>query len=62
MPKLELFERIVNGETVSGAIASQKNETETLEKEELSGNAFEERSKVIKAKLNGSTKISTKTN
>ena len=59
MPKLELFERIVNGETVSGALASQKNEIEALEKEELSGSAFEERSKVIKAKLNGKTKIGT---
>lgn len=59
MPKLELFERIVNGETVTEAKLSQKNEIDGIEKEELSGNAFEERSKGIKAKLNGKTSIGT---
>lgn len=54
MPKLELFEKISKGETVNEAQASQKSETAAFDNE-VSGNAFEERSKAIKAKLNGST-------
>jgi hypothetical protein len=62
MPKLELFERISNGEVVSEAKVSTKKETEVVEtNDEITGNSFEERSKVIKAKLNGKTAISTKT-
>lgn len=59
MPKLELFERIVNGETVSEAKISQKNEMDAAENEETTGNSFEERSKVVKAKINGKTTISS---
>jgi hypothetical protein len=59
MPKLELFERIANGEVVSEAKVSTKKETEVVDNDDTEGSAFEERSKKIKAKLNGTTAIRT---
>jgi hypothetical protein len=61
MPKLELFEKISKGETLKEAEASQKAE-EKIAEGEVSENAFEARSKVIKAKINGSTNIHAKNN
>lgn len=65
MPKFKLFESIFNGELPS----DQKpdiNTGEDTRPEAVSspteGNAFEERSKKIKAKLNGETHNSTKKN
>lgn len=52
MPNLEAFEKIANGtSTAEGDTPSETN-----------GNSFEERSKKIKEKLNGATKVSTKAN
>jgi hypothetical protein len=61
MPKLELFEKISKGETLKEAEASQKAE-EKIAEGEVSENAFEARSKVIKAKINGKTHIDAKNN
>lgn len=65
MPKLELFEKIANGENIvpdkpSKAIEVEKDPEAMADPEILTGNAFEERSKRIKAKLNGETTIGTK--
>ena len=66
MPKLELFEAICNGEkppekAKPGRPKKEADPEEETETGEPAGNAFEERSKAIKAKLNGETVISTKT-
>ena len=65
MPKLQLFERIANGEVVlpekPNKAGRPTKEQELVEDEPVVGNAFEERSKIIKDKLNGKTAISPKT-
>lgn len=58
MPKLELFESIVN----KGGILIDPDSTGISKEPVPDSNAFEERSKVIKAKLNGTTNIDGKGN
>lgn len=67
MPKLELFEKIANGEAIvpykpSKAVESDKEPEAISEYETVEGNAFEEMSKRVKEKLNGKTTIGAKKN
>lgn len=50
-PSLEAFEAFCNGEKVKSVVAGK--EPETVSDERPIGNAFEERSKKVQAKLNG---------
>lgn len=66
MPKFKLFESICDGAIPSEYKVDPTSSEETPRTEPVlvvvEGNIFEERSKKIKAKLNGETPISTKSN
>lgn len=62
MPKFKLFEAIVNGEPEPGKkapeVTNEPSPVKATNGDE--GNAFEQRSKAVKAKLNGETSNSPK--
>lgn len=63
MPKFMIYEAIVSGEYEPGKKATESIDTASPEKAPVeTGNAFEERSKIIKAKINGETTIGPKKN